>query len=99
MNAETGDLSCYLPERTPPVGVPLAIYACSTDDFTDWFAGEFDGRHWRAVVEDADSNWYVLGWRRVNAPLDDARVDCRALPTHPSGMEPMLLRPRADLAA
>lgn len=92
MGAESIQFSCYLPERTPPVDVPLAIYACSTEDFTEWFNGRFDGRYWRAADVDGDDNWYVLGWREAYAPLDNACVDCRGLPTHPSGGEPILLR-------
>ena len=30
----------------PPIGLPLAIYAISTEGFTEWFEGTFDGRHW-----------------------------------------------------
>nr|WP_295379741.1 hypothetical protein [Pseudoxanthomonas sp.] len=84
---------CYLPERAPPVNVPLAIYACSIDDITGWFNGRYDGRAWHAdfPAED-DEGWYVLGWRQPLAPLDDACVDCSGLTTHPLGHEPRLLR-------
>jgi len=85
---------CYLPERAPPVNVPLAIYACSIDDMTGWFSGRYDGRAWHAELgsDDEDEGWYVLGWRQPHAPLDDACVACGGLPTHPLGHEPPLLR-------
>ncbi len=97
--SKTNPFACYLPERTPPIGVPLAIYACSTEDFTEWFTGRYDGRHWRATdVDERDGNaWYVLGWRQTAGPMDDACMDCRALPTHPSGIEPALLNAGAGL--
>lgn len=93
MSPLTDAACCYLPERAPPVNVPLAIYACSIDDTTGWFNGHYDGRAWHAEHLSGDEEgWYVLGWRPSHATLDDARVDCLGLPTHPHGHEPALLR-------
>lgn len=93
MDSLTLPFACYLAERTPPVGVPLTIYACSVDDDTGWFPGRYDGRAWHAELgaDDEDSGWYVLGWREAHAPVDASWVDCRGLPTHPFGHEPRLI--------
>lgn len=93
MSPPADSACCYLPERAPPVNVPLAIYACSIDDVTGWFSGRYDGRAWHAeLASDDEEGWYVLGWRQPHAPLDDACVACGGLPTHPLGHEPPLLR-------
>ncbi|MGS1079183.1 hypothetical protein [Pseudoxanthomonas beigongshangi] len=93
MNLSADSACCYLPERQPPVNVPLSIYACSIDDITGWFSGRYDGRAWHADMSSGEEEgWYVLGWRQPHAPLDTACVDCDGLPTHPLGHEPPLLR-------
>ncbi|WP_368564270.1 hypothetical protein [Pseudoxanthomonas sp. UTMC 1351] len=47
MDGNPGEHACYVASRTPPIGVPLAIYARSTDGFSEWFEGDFDRSHWR----------------------------------------------------
>ena len=92
MNANPDQLACYPTTRTPPIGVPLAIYARSTDGFSEWFEGDYDGRHWRAHDMPATPpEWYVRGWREINAPLEDDSRDCRRLGGPPNAGEPLLV--------
>jgi hypothetical protein len=93
MNENPDEYACYLADRTPPIGVPLAIYAQSTDGFSEWFEGDYDGSHWRAHDLPArPPEWYVLGWREVNAPVDKRSeiVDCRRFSHPPSTRDPLL---------
>jgi hypothetical protein len=94
MNADPDEYACYLTDRKPPIGVPLAIYAESTDGFSEWFEGDFDGAHWRAFDLPArPPEWYVRGWREVLAPFgrDGATVDCRKFTDPPTTRDPLLV--------
>lgn len=94
MGANPDTFTCYLAIRTPPIGVPLAIYAQSTEGFSEWFEGDFDGSHWRARDLPArPPEWYVRGWREVSMPLDedDEMVDCRQFTRVPSIGDPLLI--------
>ena len=92
MNSTHAEFACQLASQTPPIGVPIAIYAVSTEQFSEWFEGEYDGRHWRAHdIPATPPQWYVRAWRRVDASFDSATLDCRNLGGPPSAEEPILL--------
>ena len=77
--ANPDDPCCNPLTARPPMAAALAIYARSSDGFSEWFPGTFDGMCWWSTQVPADgARWTVVGWRALDDDEAPVRMDCRA---------------------